>query len=155
MMEHSFPGDGWTLASPWEVVNEFIILLCLCVQLLVSLLNCPWLKLQIFSLLLFQFSPWSCWWVSEWAGMWGLVAGWGETRAPSLFHDSPMEISVYLTSGRIHLPCREGFGTRNWFSEYQRLYCHMEDSRAGITGPAASSLTPGFFHIHHNYGDVT
>lgn len=87
--------------------------------------------------------------------MWGLVAGLGETTIPSLFHDSPIETSDYLTNGTIHLPCRECFCIRDWFREYQRLHCHIEDSSAGIMGPAAPSLTPGFFYIHLNCGDVT
>lgn len=108
-----------------------------------------------FLILLFCFSPWSGWWGGERAGVWGLVIGWGETTMPSLFLESLIETSDYLTSGRIHLSCREGFGIRGWFREYQKLNCHMEDSSAGIMGPAAPSLTPSFFHIHSNYGDAT
>ena len=56
MMEPCFPGEGWTPACWWEVVNEFLILLCLHVQLLLYLLNCLFLKSWVFSLLPFWFS---------------------------------------------------------------------------------------------------
>ena len=43
-MEPCFPGDGWTPACPWEVVNEFLVLLCLHARLLLYLLNCSYLN---------------------------------------------------------------------------------------------------------------
>lgn len=46
MMGPRFPGDGWTPACPWEAVNWFLVLLCLCKWLLFSLFNSfylnPW-----------------------------------------------------------------------------------------------------------------
>ena len=56
-MEPCFPGDGWTPACRWEVVNEFLVLLCLRAQLLFYLLNCLYLNPRVFSLLVFWFSP--------------------------------------------------------------------------------------------------
>ena len=46
---------------PWEVLNEFLGLLCLCAWLLLYLLNCLYLNPWVFSLLCFQFSPPSHW----------------------------------------------------------------------------------------------
>ena len=55
--EPCFPGDGWAPACRWEVVNEFLVLLCLRAQLFLYLLNCLYLSPRVFSLLLFRFSP--------------------------------------------------------------------------------------------------
>lgn len=41
--EPCFPRNGWISASWWEVENEFLDLLCLCVRLLLYLLNCIYL----------------------------------------------------------------------------------------------------------------
>ena len=60
-MEPCFSGDGWTPACWWEVVNEFLALLCLHMWLLLYLLNCLYLNPCVFSLLLFWFSPPSHW----------------------------------------------------------------------------------------------
>lgn len=68
-MELYFPGNGWTPAWPWEVVNEFFVLLSLCVWLFLYLLNC--LYWNPFSLLLFWFIsllPSSC--CGEWGSSW-------------------------------------------------------------------------------------
>lgn len=57
-MEPCLPGDGWTLAWPWEVGNEFLPLLCLRAWLLLYLLTAlsqpisflfftPWILLPI------------------------------------------------------------------------------------------------------------
>ena len=51
MIKPCFPGGGWTSACQWEAVNEFVILLLLC------LLNCLYLSPQVSSLLPFQFFP--------------------------------------------------------------------------------------------------
>ena len=77
VMEPCFPGDGCTPACRWEVGNEFLVLLCLHVWLLLYLLNCLYLNPRVFSLLLFRFSPPSHWGGSERAAVWCLVAGWG------------------------------------------------------------------------------
>lgn len=53
------PGDGCMSACPWEVVNEFLCMPCLCVELFLCLLNCLYLNPCIFSLY-----PFSCRW--EW-----------------------------------------------------------------------------------------
>lgn len=53
--ESYFPGG--TPACRWEVVNEFVDLLCLCAQLLLSQLNCLYHKPWAFSFLIFWFSP--------------------------------------------------------------------------------------------------
>jgi len=47
MTKPCFPGDDRTPACRWEVVNEFLILLCLHEQLLLYLLNCLYLSLQV------------------------------------------------------------------------------------------------------------
>lgn len=52
----SFPGDGWTPAWQWEVVNKFLLLLFLYVWLLLSLINCPYLNPGVFLLSIFWFS---------------------------------------------------------------------------------------------------
>ena len=66
-MEPCFPGDGWTPAYQWELVNEFLVWLCLRAQLLLYLLNCLYLNPWVFSLLLFWLSPPShCEGVSKW-----------------------------------------------------------------------------------------
>ena len=52
-----FPGDGWTPACRWEVVNEFLVLLCLHAWLLLYLLTCLYLNPRVFSLFLCRFSP--------------------------------------------------------------------------------------------------
>lgn len=52
-----FPGNGWTPGCPREEVNELLVLLGLWAQLSLSLLNCLCLKLWVFYLLAFQFSP--------------------------------------------------------------------------------------------------
>ena len=57
VIEPCFPGDGWTPACRWEVVTEFLILLCLCMWLLFCLLNWFYLNPWLFSLLLFWPSP--------------------------------------------------------------------------------------------------
>jgi len=57
VMEPCFPGDGWTPACQREVVKEFLVLLCLCAQLLLYLLNCLYLNPQVLSLLPLWFSP--------------------------------------------------------------------------------------------------
>lgn len=44
VMEPCFSGGGWTSACPWEAVNEFLDLLCLCVGLLLYLIICPYLN---------------------------------------------------------------------------------------------------------------
>ena len=59
-MEPCFPRGGWTPACRWEAANEFLALLCLCAQLLLYL-NCLYLNLRVFSLLLFWSSPPSHW----------------------------------------------------------------------------------------------
>lgn len=45
-MEPWFPGDGWAPPCPWKMVNELLVLLCLCVYLLLLWINCwylsPW-----------------------------------------------------------------------------------------------------------------
>ena len=74
VMEPCFPGDGWTPVCRWEAVNEFLVLLCLRAQLLLSLLNCLYLSPWVFLLLPFWFSPHP---TSERAALWCLVAGWG------------------------------------------------------------------------------
>ena len=56
-MEPCFPGDGWARACQWEVVNKFLVLLCLCAHLFLYLLNCLYPNPQVFSLLSFWFSP--------------------------------------------------------------------------------------------------
>ena len=80
-MEPCFPGDGWTLPCWWEVVNQFLVWLCLCTWLLLYLLNCLYLKPQVFSLLPFKFCPPSHLGGSEWAAMQCLGAYWGQTMA--------------------------------------------------------------------------
>ena len=74
MMEPCFPGDGWTSAWQWKVVNEFLVLLCLRPWLLLYLLNCLYLNPRVFSLLLFWPSPPPHRGRSEWAAVWCLVS---------------------------------------------------------------------------------
>lgn len=70
-----FPGGGWTSACEWETGNGILFLLCFCVQLLLSLLNCRYCEVK-FSCLPSILSP------SHgrgegargWAGVW-LLAG--------------------------------------------------------------------------------
>lgn len=71
-----FSRDGWTPSCPWEVAQEFFILLCLCMQLLLYLFNCLDLKSQVFSLFLLSLPHPAG---GEWVTVWGLVADWGET----------------------------------------------------------------------------
>ena len=56
-MEPCSPGGGRTPACPQEVVNGFLVLLCLLARLLLYLLNCLYLNPPVFSLLLFHLSP--------------------------------------------------------------------------------------------------
>lgn len=42
--ESLLPRSGWTSASWWEIVNQFLILFCLQAQLFHSLLNCHFLN---------------------------------------------------------------------------------------------------------------
>lgn len=56
-MEPCCPGDGWTSVCQQEVVNEFLVLLCLCLWVLLNLLNQIYLSPWVFSLS--QLSPWS------------------------------------------------------------------------------------------------
>lgn len=63
VVESCFPAHGWTLTCKWEVVNELLVLLCLHVQLLLSLLSWIHLNSQNFSLSLFSFSS-----QPEWQG---------------------------------------------------------------------------------------
>jgi len=59
--EHCFLGGDWTSASQWEAVNEFLVLICLCAQLLFYLVNYLYLNPQVLPLLPFWFSsPSSC-----------------------------------------------------------------------------------------------
>lgn len=75
---------GWgeliffTVASnQWEVVNYFLVLLCLLVWLSFYLLICLYLSSEIFSLLLFQFSLASHQGRPDWASVWRFIASWG------------------------------------------------------------------------------
>jgi len=59
--------NGTLLSWKWintcllmEVVNEFLILFCLCAAF-AYLLNCLYLNPRVFSLLALRFSPMSCW----------------------------------------------------------------------------------------------
>ena len=56
-MEPCFAGRRWTPACRWEVMNKFIVLLCLHAWLLLCLLHCLYLSPRVFSLLHFWFSP--------------------------------------------------------------------------------------------------
>lgn len=42
--ELCFPGESWTTACPWEVVNQLLAFLCLCTLLLPSLSKCLYLS---------------------------------------------------------------------------------------------------------------
>lgn len=53
MMESCFPEDGWMLACSWDAVNEFLVLLYLCLWLLHCLLKCLYLSTKIFSFFFF------------------------------------------------------------------------------------------------------
>jgi len=77
-------GDGALLSWGWlntglqqEVVNGFLVSLCLCVQILLCLLNCLYLNPPVFAFLPFQPSPPSHRGGSERAAVWCLVASWG------------------------------------------------------------------------------
>ena len=50
VMKPCFPRNGKTPARPWEAVNECLILLWACVQLLLSLLSCLYLSAPVLSL---------------------------------------------------------------------------------------------------------
>lgn len=52
-MESCFPRHARTHACPWKVVNEFLVLLCSCVWLLLYLSNCLYLSPRDLSLLSF------------------------------------------------------------------------------------------------------
>lgn len=70
--EPCFHGSGWISACWWDAVNEFLILLCLCVHLLFYLLNCLYLDPLILSftfLIIFPISLWE----SEQAAVWRLA----------------------------------------------------------------------------------
>lgn len=70
---------GWrTPAYPWGVLNEFLILLCLCEQFMFSLLNCSYLNPHKFSQIYpsdFLLHP-AAMGVSKHLGSQCLVAGW-------------------------------------------------------------------------------
>lgn len=55
VMEPGFHERGWTPACPWGARNEFLVLLCLYVQLLLFLLSHLCLSPAVFSLLPFKF----------------------------------------------------------------------------------------------------
>lgn len=57
MMKLCFPGDGWTSACWWWVMNYFLALLYLWTQLLLCLLDCLYLNTWVFKLLSLQLSP--------------------------------------------------------------------------------------------------
>lgn len=92
LMEPFFSGDGWTPGCPWEGVNEFLDLLCLCTWLLLYLLNCHYLNSQVLSLLSFWFSPPS--WhrrCGEWASGCVRPSCW-----LGLNHDSPFGLFISI-----------------------------------------------------------
>ena len=91
-MEPCFPGDGWTPACRWEVVNEFLVLFCLHAWLLLYLLNCLYLNPRVFSLLPFWFSPPSHR-GGEWASSCVVLSCW-----LGLNHDIPSRIFYVSTS---------------------------------------------------------
>jgi len=66
-MEPCLPGNSYTSACQWEVLNVFFIFLCLHMQFLLYSLNSLYLSPRLFSLLPFWFSPPSCWGGSVWA----------------------------------------------------------------------------------------
>ena len=69
---------GWpNTCLRWELVNEFLGLLCLRVWLLLHLLSCLYIRPRVFSLLLFQFSLPSWCRESERAAVWGWAASRG------------------------------------------------------------------------------
>ena len=73
-MELCFPGDRWTPACRWEVVSEFLILLCLRAQLLLYLLN---IFISTHKFLCFYPSdslPHPTWGWDEEAAVWGWAA---------------------------------------------------------------------------------
>lgn len=68
MMESCFPWDDWTPACPWKVVNEFLGLLRLRAQFLLSLSKSLYLKAMSFvaSAVFWLSSPSPCMGVSKW-----------------------------------------------------------------------------------------
>lgn len=53
-----FSGSVWASASQWEVANEFVFLLCLHIELLLSILNCHYLNQWVFLLSFCFFTIW-------------------------------------------------------------------------------------------------
>ena len=51
--EPCFPGSGWTSACWWEVLNEFLALICFCTKFLLYPVNRPDLNPSVLTLLIF------------------------------------------------------------------------------------------------------
>lgn len=73
-MKPCCPRDAWTLACPWEVLNEFFVLLCFCIHVLVIKLSLSQLNGFLTFTFPILFPSKERGLGSKWTALWWLVA---------------------------------------------------------------------------------